>query len=243
MDALFGVIVLPVRKHSANNIASVQPILGSPKGKSKMTALEAVCSPSLRIETRVDIVAEATMLSLRQRHAEIKRAIEDGDDNARAALVAFERRYGLRRKYRYTWRALFLEQEDDETRFTRKVRRRIRHDLLRADAIDEEIKEYKHEADKSRQLTEFARLEKLSQLEQNIYLRNRLDEGTKSEDTLYVSRDGRYLALFVLAIFISFPMYFTLAVSQVAQSPCEAIVHRCSRHCRPGRRRPQTVGS
>ncbi|KAJ8612814.1 hypothetical protein CTAYLR_002026 [Chrysophaeum taylorii] len=222
IDALIGVLTLPVRKiSSANNVAAVSPILQheSPvavkgEGEAKTTKkspLEAICDSKLDFDTRVSMVAEVTLQSLRQRHAELKKAIADGDDSVRHALGAFERRYGLRRKHRWTWRVLFFEREDDDARFVRKVRRRVNHDLQRADRINVELSELKHEVDKSRTLTEFARLEKLSKIEQNIYMKNKVD-ADKSEDELYVTKRGRWAAIFMMTILILFPMYYTLVV-------------------------------
>lgn len=216
IDKLVGVLAMPVRKKiGAKYVASVQPLPSSPKAAEEKTpknALDGICNSALDADARIDIVVKTTMSSIRKRHSEIKACVEQGDESAKGALAAFERRYGMRRKHRFTWHALFMEHEDDDTRFERKLRRRITQDLKSADALDEEIKKCKHEVDKSRLLTEFARLDRLSALEQNVYLRNKYDDDKVVDDSRYVSKSGWRLAAGILFVLIVFPMYFTLMV-------------------------------
>ncbi|KAJ8604523.1 hypothetical protein CTAYLR_000946 [Chrysophaeum taylorii] len=228
IDTIINVISLPVsRKEPKKSSVYVAPVVAENDGKNDETGellneLEAACRPDIALDVRVDVIYRATNVALRQRRAELTKAVASGDPDAKRSLAPFERRYGFRPKYLMSWRIFFFKQETDDERFERKVRRAIRRDLKRADAYDLELKSLSDNEDRSRRITEFARLERLTLLEQRVYLKNKREadeqhtheeaEDDRTRDLPKITPCGHWTAVFVLFVLIVFPIYYTLAV-------------------------------
>jgi len=219
INLLFNVIATPLLEEDDESKekeeAKEKDKINNTQKENQIDEVEAACRRDLPFDDRVNTLYEATILALRSRHAELKEAItHKNDEAAKQSIDIFERRYGLRRKHMITWRLLFFNRETDEERFKRKVRRRVIKNLKRADAYDDELQNYSREKDKSQKISEFARLERLTLLEQRIYLRNKLSEEVfeSGNETSGISKRGKYLAIFLIAIFTLFPIYFTLVV-------------------------------
>ena len=166
IDALAKTLALPRRSHDDDDIAEKrrryprqedQPV-DKPEG-----VVEAARDMSYPLETRVDALYGPLLEAVRRRQ---KVLIKQGNDSA---LVEFERTYGISQEQPWWW----CSKKDDD--FERRLRRKIRRDLIRADLYHGRMEDLGTDAEKTTYLGEIARIERLTLAEALIYHRMQND--------------------------------------------------------------------
>jgi hypothetical protein len=126
-------VIIPVATEEAvPEVKTVVSELSNSDSELSNSELEkAVCDKALDMRTRLEAGTRLSLGALKLRHDELRVATAHDPRRYNKALVKFERKHGIRRRFELTWRQCFFKRESTEQRLLRKTRRRVRQNILR----------------------------------------------------------------------------------------------------------------